>query len=46
MDGNTLSSQALATYLLALAVLESNGKTYVSKEIREAIERLQRELRL
>lgn len=41
MDGNTL-----ALYLLALAILEGNGKTYVSKEIREAIELLQNELGL
>lgn len=43
LDGNT---SALATYLVALAILESNGKTYVSREIREAIEQLKIELGL
>jgi len=38
-DGNTL-----ALYLMALAIIESNGKTYVSREIREAMEQIQREL--
>lgn len=43
MEGNT---SALATYLIALAILESNGQTYVSREIREVIEQLRIELGL
>lgn len=43
MDGNT---SALATYLVALAILEQNGKTFVSREIRDAIDQLKIELGL
>lgn len=35
-------AQALATYLLALSILEHNGKTYVSREIRNTIQELEK----
>ena len=38
--------QELATYLIGLALLEANGKTFVSREIREVIEELKQELNL
>ncbi|WP_264371378.1 hypothetical protein [Virgibacillus necropolis] len=41
MDGKTL-----ALYLIALAMLEANGQTYVSREIREAMNQLQYEIGL
>ena len=37
---------SLALYLIGLAILEKNGQTYVSKEIREAIKELKQELEL
>lgn len=42
MGGNT--TQTLALYLIALALLEANGQTYVSREIREALELFQYEI--
>lgn len=44
MGGNT--SETLALYLIALAILEANGDTYVSREIREALDILRYELGL
>lgn len=39
-------SQALATYLIGLAILQGNQKTHVNREIMTVIERLQNELKL
>lgn len=46
MEAKTTDKQALATYLLALAQLQANGKTYVNHEIMDAMERLQKEFNL
>lgn len=40
------NTSSLALYLIALAILEGNGNTYVSREIREAMRQLQYELGL
>ncbi|WP_419893604.1 hypothetical protein [Oceanobacillus kimchii] len=40
------NTSALATYLVALAILESNGETFVSREIRDAINKLKQDLEL
>lgn len=39
-------AQALATYLIGLALLQGNQKTHVNREIMDVIERLQTELKL
>lgn len=39
------NTQALATYLIALAILEKNGQTYVSREIRETIEKIKQDIK-
>ncbi|MFC7063963.1 hypothetical protein [Halobacillus seohaensis] len=36
----------LATYLVGLAILESNGQTYVRQEIREAMSAIKKELEI
>lgn len=46
MDAKATDKQALATYLMALAILQGNGKTYVNHEIMDAIERLKQEFNL
>lgn len=46
MESKTTDKQALATYLLALAILQGNGRTYVNHEIMDALERLQKEFNL
>ncbi|GAQ18521.1 serine palmitoyltransferase, LCB1 subunit [Oceanobacillus picturae] len=40
------NTSALATYLVALAILESNGDTFVSREIRDTIDQLKTELNM
>lgn len=42
MGGN--KSHTIALYLIALALLEGNGRTYVSKEIREALAMFRNEI--
>ncbi|MFD2923885.1 hypothetical protein [Halobacillus naozhouensis] len=39
-------TNALATYLVALALLQNTGKTHVNHEIMDVIEILKRELRM
>lgn len=46
MDAKATDKQALAIYLMALAILQGNGKTYVNHEIMVALERLQKEFNL
>lgn len=42
----TSNNQSLATYLLALAIIEQTGRTYVSRELRTAIDTMAYELKL
>ncbi|WP_338452320.1 hypothetical protein R4Z09_10805 [Niallia oryzisoli] len=39
-------SNVLAVYLVGLAILQQNGKTYVNREIEIAMKELQKELKL
>lgn len=41
-----IRAQALASYLVALALLEQSSDTYVRQEIRQALAEIQRELGL
>ena len=41
-----IRAQALASYLIALALLEQSGDTYVKREIRESLDEIKRELGL
>jgi hypothetical protein len=41
-----IRAQALASYLIALALLEQSSDTYVKREIRVALDEIQRELGL
>lgn len=43
---DNIRAQALASYLMALALLEKTGKTYVSREIRQTLDEIQAELGL
>jgi len=43
---NNDKTQALATYLLALSILQQTNRTYVNHEISKALENIERELDL
>jgi hypothetical protein len=43
MDGK---ASTMANYLIALAILEKTGKTYVQREIREIMAEIRKELEL
>jgi hypothetical protein len=45
-DGMDGRAEALAGYLVGLALLEQTGDTYVKKEIREVLDEIKRELGL
>lgn len=38
------NTDALTNYLIGLALLEANGKTFVNREIREVISKIEEEL--
>jgi hypothetical protein len=41
-----MEGQTYALYLIALAILQQNDKTFVNREISDVLERLQQELDL
>lgn len=41
-----METQSKALYLIALALLQNNGTTYVNREITDALEAIQKELRI
>lgn len=43
-DGMDGKASAMASYLIALAILESTGNTYVQREIREVMTEIKKEL--
>jgi hypothetical protein len=45
-DGMDGRAEALASYLVGLAILEQTGNTYVQREIRAVLEEIQKELKL
>lgn len=45
-DEKQTDVQALATYLLALSIMEKTNNTYVTREIRQALAEVKKELGL